>query len=339
MGVLTERPLVGLTVSVAIHTAVLAGVATPRPRAAEPLPALVVNLGAEPSEPRADADRVDTTRDRGTDGAPPRRRRARSGDAAHVRTAPGVGIPKSPARPPHLVSPAPDNPATAMPPRPDQPPRFEAAPELSVATPSREAKVAAAPAHLDGAPAPDRAPVGAVVSTESGRVAEDAVSAPAVAPPASLAAGQGKVWAETPGGTAADSGRATATPRSGAGTVGDSGASATSARLARGGPGSDGVGEAGDYSPYYRRLRQLIVKALIYPAAARQRGLEGVVRLELVIEPSGSFSSVTVLQSSTEWVLDDAAIRTVRALRPPPLPPGLPPRTLVIVVPLVFELH
>ena|GEM_PF-2650027 len=55
--------------------------------------------------------------------------------------------------------------------------------------------------------------------------------------------------------------------------------------------------------------------APVYPLAARQQGLEGVVTLRLDITVSGTVSEVSVVSSSGHAVLDDAARRSVRAWR------------------------
>jgi len=55
--------------------------------------------------------------------------------------------------------------------------------------------------------------------------------------------------------------------------------------------------------------------APVYPLAARQQGLEGVVILRLDITMSGTVSDVSVVSNSGHAVLDDAARRSVRAWR------------------------
>jgi protein TonB len=49
-----------------------------------------------------------------------------------------------------------------------------------------------------------------------------------------------------------------------------------------------------------------------YPAAARRMGMEGVVRLEVIVAPDGRVREVRVLRSSGHAMLDEAAVSTVR---------------------------
>ena len=50
-------------------------------------------------------------------------------------------------------------------------------------------------------------------------------------------------------------------------------------------------------------------------------------------------TGVTVVSSSSHDVLDEAATGAVRRLRPLPFPAHLPPRPLVVRLPLVFDLR
>ncbi|MEK6665307.1 MAG: energy transducer TonB [candidate division NC10 bacterium] len=85
-------------------------------------------------------------------------------------------------------------------------------------------------------------------------------------------------------------------------------------------------------------FRQRIQESLNYPLVARRRGLGGIVQLEVELLPSGKVASVTVRNSSSHAVLDQAALETVSQLQPAPFPPGVPPRPLRVRVPIVFEL-
>ena len=60
---------------------------------------------------------------------------------------------------------------------------------------------------------------------------------------------------------------------------------------------------------------------LNYPEAARQRGLSGQVVMSIGIRRNGSVESVTVVRSSGQPILDQAAVRIARLADPyPPLP-------------------
>jgi protein TonB len=104
-------------------------------------------------------------------------------------------------------------------------------------------------------------------------------------------------------------------------------------------PGAAPADPAAEYGPYLGQIRRRIQELLRYPASARRRGLAGTVHLELTISPDGSVGSVAVVRSSSHPVLDEAALDTVRSLGRTPFPPGLPPRTLRVRLPVVFQLE
>jgi TonB family protein len=133
----------------------------------------------------------------------------------------------------------------------------------------------------------------------------------------------------TTGGVASDAPASTGQP---------SGA-ANGALLALADPGP-GRGEAPpEFGPYLARFRQQIQELVVYPLAARRRGLAGRVEVELLLEPSGRVRDVAVVTSSSHELLDEAAVEAVRALQPLPLPEHLPRRTLRVRLPVIFELR
>jgi TonB family protein len=87
------------------------------------------------------------------------------------------------------------------------------------------------------------------------------------------------------------------------------------------GPGSgQGPGAGfGLFSPAQWQLVQAALeRAKSYPRMARERGIQGVVRLKFRLRPSGEVESVEVVQSSGHEILDAASVRTV--YRAGPLP-------------------
>jgi len=66
-----------------------------------------------------------------------------------------------------------------------------------------------------------------------------------------------------------------------------------------------------------------------YPAEAIARGLQGEVLVLLVLDPDGSVAAARLEESSGHPLLDDAALRAVRALRS--LPADAPRETLIPV--------
>ena len=103
-------------------------------------------------------------------------------------------------------------------------------------------------------------------------------------------------------------------------------------------PPGVGSGASAEYRPYLTALRERIQQAVRYPASARRRGLAGTVSVEILILANGSIGTVTLLESSTHALLDDAALETIRALPRMPLPPDLPARPLRVRVPVVFQM-
>ena len=104
-------------------------------------------------------------------------------------------------------------------------------------------------------------------------------------------------------------------------------------------PAGTGSGAGAEYGPYLATLRQRIQESVRYPSSARRRGLAGTVSVEILILANGTIGDVTLLESSTHAVLDDAALETIRALPRVPLPPELPARPLRVCVPVVFQMR
>jgi periplasmic protein TonB len=109
--------------------------------------------------------------------------------------------------------------------------------------------------------------------------------------------------------------------------------------LALAGP-SAGRGEVPpEFGPYLARFRERIQELVVYPLAARRRGLAGRVEVELLLEPSGHVRDLAVVSSSSHILLDEAAVEAVRSLVPQPLPEHLPRRPLRVRLPVVFQLR
>lgn len=315
-----HRPLVGLTVSAVLHAAVVAGILLMVP-SAERLPPLFIDLSAQvhppigpagPPRPAAVA-RPSAPRRAGGDrvigrGGPP------APALAPERTAGQAETPPAPPRAPER---------TAHPPEtPPAPPRV---PERAASPP----QTPPAPAALDVAVEPpvDDAP------------APFTAMAPAEAP---AAAGDGRTAQPDPGDGVGSPSSMTAS----AGLGADSSAAPSPGPGGRAGPGlavavpGGGSGEPGGvYAGYLGRLRQRVQEALRYPAAARRRGLTGTVTLEMTVLPTGAIGPVVVVNSSSHALLDEAALDTVRSLRPQPFPADLPARTLRVRLPVVFDLR
>ena len=113
----------------------------------------------------------------------------------------------------------------------------------------------------------------------------------------------------------------------------------TSPRVASVPSSGPGSGAGAEYGPYLTALRKRIQESVRYPSSARRRGLAGTVSVEILILANGTIGDVTLLESSTHQVLDDAALETIRALPRMPLPAQLPARPLRVRVPVVFQMR
>ena len=207
------------------------------------------------------------------------------------------------------------------------------APALSrPATPPPEA-VASAPAPppplaaaTPAPPAPVPTPEPPLPAAASGESAPVPAASPA---PSALVAGSESAGSSG-GSRQTDAASGEATP----GAAGSDGSP-----LARTAPGGGGGAVPGEYGPYLARFRQRVQEALVYPLAARRQGAQGTVELDVWIEASGRVRDVRVVRSSTNPLLDEAALETIRRLGLVPFPESLPRRPLLIRLPLVFELR
>jgi protein TonB len=110
-------------------------------------------------------------------------------------------------------------------------------------------------------------------------------------------------------------------------------------RLALAGPTTGRGAPPAEFGPYLARFRERIQELVVYPLAARRRGLAGRVEIELLLEPSGRVRDVAVVASSSHALLDEAAVEAVRSLEPQPLPEHLPHRPLRVRLPVIFQLR
>lgn len=85
------------------------------------------------------------------------------------------------------------------------------------------------------------------------------------------------------------------------------------------------------------RLKAAIQAAVIYPAAARNMGLRGRVRVEFYFR-DGVSSRLRIVQSGGSGMLDAAALAAVTGAAVPPLPETLRGREMTYQVTVVFEL-
>ena len=172
-------------------------------------------------------------------------------------------------------------------------------------------------------------------------------SAPSSAPASSATGSTKSVGAQSgeTGGTGASSGasdRSGTASEPGSGRSSDPAGGTSVARLTPGG-GGEGSGPNGaippEYEAYVRALRQRVQERLQYPWTAVRRGQQGVVEVELRVGPDGRLVAVEVVAGPTADALRVAAVSAVRGAAPFPFPAGLPPRPLVIRLPVEFRLR
>jgi protein TonB len=85
------------------------------------------------------------------------------------------------------------------------------------------------------------------------------------------------------------------------------------------------------YVTYFTKIKQLIESHWEYPELALRYGLQGRLSLEFTIGSSGQLERLRVIRSSGSQLLDDEAIRAIKAAAPfPPIPPWIKPNPLSI---------
>ena len=85
-------------------------------------------------------------------------------------------------------------------------------------------------------------------------------------------------------------------------------------------------------------VMNLITRQLTYPAIARRKGWQGVVKLELHIESDGQISSLHIDETSGYTVLDKAALQSLQLGNVPDAAQWLQGKTVDIVVPVEYRL-
>lgn len=85
-------------------------------------------------------------------------------------------------------------------------------------------------------------------------------------------------------------------------------------------------------------VMELISRKLTYPAIARRKGWQGVVKLELHIEADGSISNLQVDETSGYSILDKAAMQCLQFASLPGAARWLQGQTVDIIVPVEYRL-
>jgi protein TonB len=80
------------------------------------------------------------------------------------------------------------------------------------------------------------------------------------------------------------------------------------------------------------QVRERVQAAVVYPAAARERGIQGVARIQFRVDPAGRAADVITVESSGSPLLDRAAQKAALAAR------TLPQLYGWVRIPVRFEL-
>jgi protein TonB len=80
------------------------------------------------------------------------------------------------------------------------------------------------------------------------------------------------------------------------------------------------------------QIRERVQAAVVYPPAARERGIQGVARIQFRVDPAGRAADVVTVESSGSRLLDSAAQEAARDAR------ALPQLFGWVRIPVRFEL-
>jgi len=240
--------------------------------------------------------------------------------AAKLAFAPGAKAPVLPQPGEASASPAPPE-ATAA----TQPPREVLAKDVRTAA-------ASAPPELLAAVEPAQATSpGEAVAAPAPAATVVARAPPPVAHPPRRPASLGKPPDAEPitQGASTAASEAAAAPERRDGLAEGAGASAQ--------PDTVPAAAAGGGDPSYEAaLLAWLERHKVYPYRARLRGIEGEVRLRLVIAGDGRLDAATIVGHSGQGALDRAALDLASRAEPYPPPPGAARR--IFDVPIVFAL-
>jgi protein TonB len=82
----------------------------------------------------------------------------------------------------------------------------------------------------------------------------------------------------------------------------------------------------------------LLARQLTYPAIARRKGWQGVVKLELHIESDGRISDLHIDATSGYALLDEAALQSLQLANVPDAAQWLHGEAIDIIVPVEYRL-
>jgi len=92
------------------------------------------------------------------------------------------------------------------------------------------------------------------------------------------------------------------------------------------------------YVSYFTRIKQLIDSQWEYPELALRYGLQGRLTLQFTITGNGRLEQLRLIRSSGSQLLDEEALRAIKAAAPfPPIPAWIKPNPLPIELSMIYE--
>lgn len=92
------------------------------------------------------------------------------------------------------------------------------------------------------------------------------------------------------------------------------------------------------YVSYFTRIKQLIDSQWEYPELALRYGLQGRLTLQFTITGNGRLEQLRLTRSSGSQLLDEEALRAIKAAAPfPPIPAWIKPNPLPIELSMIYE--
>jgi len=92
------------------------------------------------------------------------------------------------------------------------------------------------------------------------------------------------------------------------------------------------------YVTYFTKIKQLIESQWEYPELAQRYGLQGRLAVEFTIGAHGQLERLRVVRSSGSQLLDEEALRAIKAAAPfPPIPSWIKPNPLPIAAAMEYH--
>lgn len=92
------------------------------------------------------------------------------------------------------------------------------------------------------------------------------------------------------------------------------------------------------YVTYFTKIKQLIESQWEYPELAQRYGLQGRLAVEFTIGAHGQLERLRVIRSSGSQLLDEEAVRAIKAAAPfPPIPSWIKPNPLPIAAAMEYH--